>query len=67
MEEIEDNLALIEAAEVKGRHYRHQQQLGDGDVVLDHPGRFRFVLEPVVDRRSVIMGVRERVFRTRVR
>ena len=29
-------------------------------------GRFRFVLDPIVERRSAVMGVRERIFRTRL-
>ena len=69
LEEIEDNPDFLHAVEVTERQYRHHQQLGGGDIedVDNRSGRFRFLLEPVVDRRSAIMGVRERVFRTRVR
>ena len=69
LEEIEENLALVEAVEVIERQYRHQQQLDGGDVedADNRPGRIRFLLEPVVDRRSAIVGVHERVFCTRVR
>ena len=30
-------------------------------------GHFRFVLDPVVDRRSAVVGVPERIFRTRLK
>ena len=29
-------------------------------------GHFRFVLDPIMERRSAVMGVRERIFRTRL-
>ena len=67
--EIEGNLDNLHAVEVNERQYRHQQQLGGGDIedVDNRSGRFRFLLEPVVDRRSQSLGVHERIFRTRVR
>ena len=33
---------------------------------VDGGGHFRFVLDPVIERRSNVMGVRERIFRTRL-
>ena len=69
LNDVEEDEALIEAAEITERQYRQQQQLGGGVAADndDRRGRFQFLLQLVIDRQSAIMGVHERVFRTRVR
>lgn len=58
-----DDETLVRASE-------EEELFNDGvtdEALLQAGGRFDFDLDPVVDRRSARMGVKERVFRARVR
>ncbi|XP_067036362.1 uncharacterized protein [Acropora muricata] len=56
--------ALIQAADQGERQAQHQIQLG-GNPLATQRGRFRFVPEPLHERRSQKFGVHERVVRLR--
>ena len=56
--------ALIQAADRGERQAQHQIQLG-GNPLTAQRGRFRFVPEPLHERRSQKFGVHERVVRLR--
>ena len=56
--------ALIQAADRGERQAHHQFQL-DGNPLAAQRGRFRFVPEPLQERRSQKFGVYERVVRLR--
>ena len=56
--------ALIQAADRGEREAQHQIQLG-GNPLAAQRGRFRFVPEPLHERRSQKFGVHERVVRLR--
>ena len=47
------------------RQRQYHEQIGG--PLPDHPGCFCFILEPVVDRGSQLLGVHERIFWTHVR
>ena len=56
--------ALIRAADREERQAHHKIQLG-GNPLATQRGRFRFVPEPMHERRSQKFGVHERVVRLR--
>ena len=63
LDDVQDE-ALIQAADRGERQAQHQIQLG-GNPLAAQRGRFRFVSEPLHERRSQKFGVHERVVRLR--